>query len=434
MGKQCLYKKWLNDRVQYDKLYNVFTPEKSLKTYEELDYSEKLGMFWQLQIKKNTYWPELEALYRKRKPNPSTTQEKQDLFAEYSSEIIGMNLSNYFDKYGFKLSDECKNRLKEKYSNVGQKIWYLNTSAMNYEGNGFENKDTSLEVSLSKSNSGIKLSMSIASEAKDDFLGYEIVKNGKVIGFTTSGTYTDSEATNVNENINYEVIPYAKNLSTGDKVQINSLTPSISIQQETITLNLNEEFNAMDYVKGFTHSGSDITSKVKFESNVDTTKHGNYQVKYTVEDNDVTFNKILNVKVVSDYDYLSDFEWKSVSTAWGTPRRNSNIQGRVNGNIKTFEKGFGIHANGKITYDLSDKEYDTFEALLGVDQSSIQPNNNSSIKFKIIADGKVLASTDVLGYYDNMACVNVPVSGVKELVIEVSDAENGKHSRPWTNS
>lgn len=83
------------------------------------------------------------------------------------------------------------------------------------------------------------------------------MKNGKVIGFTTSGTYTDSEVTNANENINYEVIPYAKNLSTGDKVQINSLTPSISIQQETITLNLNEKFNAMDYVKGFTHSGSD---------------------------------------------------------------------------------------------------------------------------------------------------------------------------------
>ena len=54
-------------------------------------------------------------------------------------------------------------------------------------------------------------------------------------------------------------------LSTGDKVQINSLTPSISIQQETITLNLNEEFNAMDYVKGFTHSGSDITSKLNLK-------------------------------------------------------------------------------------------------------------------------------------------------------------------------
>ena len=41
--------------VEYDKLYEYLAPEKSLKTYEELDYSEKLGMFWQLQIKKNTY-------------------------------------------------------------------------------------------------------------------------------------------------------------------------------------------------------------------------------------------------------------------------------------------------------------------------------------------------------------------------------------------
>ena len=47
-------KNGLNDRVQYDKLYKYLAPEKSLKTYEELDYSEKLGMFWQLQIKKNT--------------------------------------------------------------------------------------------------------------------------------------------------------------------------------------------------------------------------------------------------------------------------------------------------------------------------------------------------------------------------------------------
>ena len=39
-------KNGLNDRVQYDKLYEYLAPEKSLKTYEELDYSEKLGMFW----------------------------------------------------------------------------------------------------------------------------------------------------------------------------------------------------------------------------------------------------------------------------------------------------------------------------------------------------------------------------------------------------
>ena len=50
--------------------------------------------------------------------------------------------------------------------------------------------------------------------------------------------------------------------------------------------------------------------------------------------------------------------------------------------VKTFDKGFGIHANGKITYDLSGKDYDNFEALLGVDMG-IQSNNNSSITFEI---------------------------------------------------
>lgn len=416
-------KSGLGDRVPYNQLYKYLAPEKSLKSYSELDYSERLGMFWQLQLKKDTYWAELESLYRKRKPSPKNDQEKQDLLAEYSSEVIGMNLTHYFEKYGFNLSDECKERLKQ-YPNLGEKIWYLNTSALSYKGTGFKNKNTSLEVSLSKSSSGVKLTMNVDDVAKEDLLGYEVIKNGKVIGFTSSNTFTDSEAKNVDESINYEVVPYAKNLKTGDKVELNSLRPNISIQQQKITLKLNEQFNAIDYVKGFTHSGSDITSKVKVESNVDTTKRGNYEVRYTVEDDNKTFSKVVKVEVVSDYDYLSDFEWKSVSTVWGTPRRNSNIKGRVNGEIKTFEKGIGIHANGRITYDLSDKNYDKFEALLGVD-ATIQANNKSSVKFKIIADGKVLATTDVLKYYDNMTYLSVPVSGVKELVIEVSDTGNG---------
>ena len=412
------------DKVPYNQLYKYLAPEKSLKTYTQLELGERLGMFWQLQLKKSTYWAELETLYRERKPNPQGEQARQDLFAKYSSEVIGMNLTHYFEKYGFNLSDKCKEELKAEFPNSSEeKIWYLNTSAMDYEGNGFEN-DIELEVSLSKSTSGVKLSMNVDKNAKDDLLGYEIIKEGKVIGFTSSNTFTDSTETDTDASINYEVIPYAKDLSTGDKVQLNSLRPSISVQQDTIVLKLNEKFNAKDYVKGFTHTGNDITEKVEFESDVDTTKHGNYKVKYTLKDNNTTTQKIVKVEVVSDYDYLSDFAWESTTTAWGTPRRNSNIQGRVNGDIKKFEKGFGIHANGKITYDLSDKQYNKFEALLGVD-GSIQENSNSSVKFKITVDGKTVASTNVLGYYDNMVSVNVPVSGAKKLVIEVSDNGNG---------
>nr|WP_243894760.1 NPCBM/NEW2 domain-containing protein [Clostridium perfringens] len=135
----------------------------------------------------------------------------------------------------------------------------------------------------------------------------------------------------------------------------------------------------------------------------------------------------MNVEVVSSYDYLSDEEWESVETQWGTPRRNTNIKGRVNGEIKTFEKGIGIHANGKVVYDLEGKDYDRFEALLGVDQT-IGANDNSSISFKVIADGETLETTKVLKYNDNMVEINIPVKGINKLEIQVSDSGNGNTS------
>ena len=413
------------DRVPYNSLYTILAPKESTKVYEDMNLDQRLGMFWQLQIKKDTYWQELETMYRERRPNPKDYQEKKDILATYSSEVIGMNLTYYFEKYGFTLSEECKNDLK-RLPESNDKIWYLNTNAMKYTGNGFVDSDTDLEVSLSKLDSGTKLNMNINENMKDDLLGYEILRNGEVIGFTSSNSYIDSNVSH-DENIKYEVIPYALNLTTGDKIEINSFTPSISIQQDELTIGLREEFDPIDYVKVLSHNGENITSKVKVENNVDTNKQGVYEVKYTITDEGITTEKLVKVEVVSKYDYLSDSEWTSVESQYGTPRRNSNIKGRVNGDIKTFEKGFGIHANGKITYDLSEKDYDTFEALLGVD-IGISAQDKSSITFKVIGDGKTLATTNVLKYADNMVSINVPVKDVEELVIEVHDGGNGNSS------
>ena len=47
---------------------------------------------------------------------------------------------------------------------------------------------------------------------------------------------------------------------------------------------------------------------------------------------------------------------------------------------------------------------------------------------KVIADGQVLAKTPILKHADNMVSVDVPVKGVKELVIEINDAGNGNTS------
>ena len=83
--------------------------------------------------------------------------------------------------------------------------------------------------------------MAIISSKKDDLLGYEILKDGKVIGFTSSNTYIDENATD--DNAQYAVIPYAKDLTSANKVEINSKMPSISIQQEKITLKVSLIFH-----------------------------------------------------------------------------------------------------------------------------------------------------------------------------------------------
>ncbi len=272
----------------------------------------------------------------------------------------------------------------------------------------------------------MKLTFSVNNDYKNDVLGYEIFRDNKLIGFTSTNSFIDTE-TSVGESVNYTVIPYDKKLNIGDSVVVNSLTPTLSLQQESISIKLREEFNPMDLVKALNYDGEDITSNVVINGEVNINEKGTYPLEYTIADNGVVVTKTVNVEVVSDYDYLSDTAWTNVTTQYGTPRRNSSIKGRVNGEIKIFDKGFGIHANGKITYDLSNVDYDNFEALVGVDMS-IESQSNSSIVFKVIADGEVVATTDVMKHADNMVAIKVPVKGVKELVIEVNDGGNGNTS------
>lgn len=426
MHMSAYYNK-IDNRIPYEThVYKNVISENSNK-YTSGGYFENLAVYWQLEMYKPGYWGELNRLYRERNVNlgsENPTNVKMQYLVKFSSEVIGEDLSEYFARHGFEVNDETREETS-KYPKPDKKIWYLNNSKVNYEGNGFT-QDTNLEVSLDRVENGIKLTFNVDDNVKPDLLGYEILRDGEVIGFTGTNTFIDTNADKT-KNSKYEVVPYDINLGTGDAVAINSFSSNINIQQSKITLKLNEEFDPMDYVKALTYEGNDITSKVEVTNNVDTSKKGTYQVKYTVNDEGITVEKLLEVEVVSDYDYLSDEEWESAETQWGSPRRNSDIKGRVNGELKNFEKGFGIHANGTIKYDLSDKDYDNFEALVGVDLG-IASQNNSSIKFEIIGDGKVLATTDVLKHADNMVYINVPVKGVKELVIKVNDAGNGNTS------
>ena len=417
----------IDKRIPYESdIYKNVISEDSNK-YIEGGAFENLAVYWQLEMYKPGYWAKLNKLYRERNVslgNENPNNVKMQYLVKFSSEVVGEDLSEYFARHGFEVNEETKKETC-KYQKPDKKIWYLNDSKVNYEGNGFT-QDTNLDVTLNRVEDGVKLTFNIDNNVKSDLLGYEILKDGELIGFTSTNSFVDTNA-DTTKNSKYEVIPYDINLGTGESFVVNSFGPSINLQKNKIVLRLGEEFNPIEYIKVLSYEGNDITSNVEVEQNVDTSKIGNYKVKYKVSNKDIDVEKTVNVEVVSDYDYLSDEEWTSVETQWGTPRRNTNIKGRVNGDVKDFEKGFGIHANGTITYDLSGKDYDNFEALLGVD-AGIAAQNDSSIKFEVIADGKVLATTEVLKHADNMEYINVPVKGINQLVIKINDAGNGRTS------
>lgn len=416
-GKGC--------RLNYENLYSTVGLNHSYDKIEFGNYGVSLGMFWQLELYKDGFWSEIERMYRDRKATPKNEQEKRDLFALYSSELIGENLTEHFERYGFGLSENCKTQLKN-YPNLKRKSWYINSEIMKYEGTGFnENVLVKVSSKINIENKTNTLNFEIDKENSDDLLGYEILKNGEVIGFTRNSSF-EVKNIDVNENAEYTVVAYDINLGTSKNVSIKAFTPVINIE-EKVTLKLREEFNPLNHVKAVNYKNEDISSKLQINSNVDINTKGNYTVSYTVTDNDIEVTKSMLVEVVSDYNYLSDLEWESVETQYGQPRKNSGIKARVNNEITEYEKGIGIHANGKIVYNLEGKGYDKFEALFGVDMT-IAAQNNSSVDFKIFGDGVELASTKVLNHSDNAAYVSIPVSGVKTLSIEINNGNNGNKS------
>ena len=395
--------------------------------YYSGSYFENLAVFWQLEMIYPGYWAKLNRQYRENNvvlDSQDSANDKLNQLAKYSSIALELDLTEHFERHGFFVSDETKEFVSQ-YKKPEVKTWYANYDYIEYKGNGFE-KETGLVVERLTHGEHNQLVFKVNADVAADVLGYEIFKDEELIGFTSTNSFIDT-TTEVGEAVEYEVIPYDKKLNPGEEVHLHSLAPTIMTSQEKVIVKLNEAFEPMNLAKAYTYTGEEMTNAVTVNHSVDMSQKGIYPVTFMAEDQGMTTAKTIKVEVVSDYDYLSDIEWTDVETVWGTPRRNENIKGRINGDIQTFEQGFGIHANGKITYDLTDLDYDRFEALIGVDMN-IASQLNSSLQVKVIADGQVLAKTPILKHADNMVSVDVPVKGVKELVIEINDAGNGNTS------
>lgn len=425
----------IDGRIPYAEIYNNAFTENGGGDFRSKGYFARLGAFWQLEMYYPGYWAELNSLYRERNINAPDEATMQKYLVELSSEVVGEDLSEFFARHGFVVTDEVKQNVS-KYPKA-KKVWYLNNNIINYKGEGFTaNASVDVKIVSNESAQTHTLSLAINNEDKDNLLGYEIRRDGEAIGFTAGSSFTvkNVDTTQATE---YQIVAYDKKLGVAEAVDINSFKPTIHTAENVKIALRDPNFNALAYVKALDSTGKDITNSVKVKSNnVDLTKKGDYEIVYEVTSQGVTTTATMPVTVTSEVDYLSDLQEVSAKIAWNGLRKDLAPEGTQitllrNGIPTTYAKGLGAHANSEVVYNVEGKDYDYFESRIGIDQA--MAGKNSSATFKVLIDGEEVYASGVFGSGTDSQYIKVPIKeGAKTVTLITTDAGTNHNTSDHT--
>ncbi|MFF3101878.1 NPCBM/NEW2 domain-containing protein [Viridibacillus arvi] len=425
----------LDNRIPYEANIYKNVIKENLKDYNDQGLFEKLGVYWQLEMYSPGYWGKLNKLYRERDVKLTDGESsKQQYLVEFSSEVLKLDLSEHFARHGFVVNEETRQKTA-KYKKP-KKSWYLNDSVVGYEGTGIEDKNASVKISITSnaSNKSKTLSFKMDNKYKNDFLGYEIYRDGELVGFTSTDQFVDQKL-DMDKNYTYKIIGYDKKLNSLKPVEVKAYQPTLSTE-EHVTLKLRQEFDPMDYVKAATYQGDNITKDVVVKSNnVDVTKKGEYEIVYEVKNAGATETKTTKFTVASDFKFTSDMVAKSANIAWGGLKKDLAPAGGVitlvrQGLDATYAKGIGTHANSEVVYDIDGKGFDFFESYIGIDQA--MKGKSSSATFEVWVDGEKKFDSDVFKIDTEHEFVKVPVTGAKEIKLVTTDAKNNGNTADHT--
>lgn len=122
--------------------------------------------------------------------------------------------------------------------------------------------------------------------------------------------------------------------------------------------------------------------------------------------------------------WLDDLDLTGASQGWGDPHKNHSVEGHalaIGG--KTFERGFGTHAESNLRLKLNGGGQ-KFSASVGIDDE-VRGNRAASVEFFVIGDGKMLWQSGVMHAGNAPKLCEVNLDGVKSLLLKVGDAGDG---------
>lgn len=164
-----------------------------------------LGMYWQLHLaydgEGDNFYNRLNKAYRAGAGEGLRGDEK---FAVVASEIADRDLTEFFTRWGVELGNEAKARMAA-FTPETRNIWYLSDASRRAALKGTGTNITGTPM-VSVQTEGRTVTISISGMTGEEQLqGYEISRNGKVIGFTTTSSYVDEIGSANNIGIQYTV-------------------------------------------------------------------------------------------------------------------------------------------------------------------------------------------------------------------------------------
>ncbi|WP_040197407.1 NPCBM/NEW2 domain-containing protein [Candidatus Soleaferrea massiliensis] len=121
--------------------------------------------------------------------------------------------------------------------------------------------------------------------------------------------------------------------------------------------------------------------------------------------------------------WLSDIDWKSATAGVANGvRKDTSYENPLSlkdadGNVVRYNKGVSAHANATIIYDIRDKGYDAFEAIVGV--NALKNDSRSSINIMVYVDGVKAVETGEMKVDTPAKYLNVALTGKSELKLVV---------------
>ena len=246
--------------------------------------------WWQIETLFPGYWGKLNNMYRYNNINDIAKTEKQVYF---SSIITGVNMSYYYERYGFYLKDTESNFVYSKTSQKFQemmkklvdngtitnnilKFWYLSgpTYMYNVDNNKSDNsscyKNNKSQINIIKVlkiNDGY--SLFLPTSTCQEHLGYELYENDKIINFTMDTVFIDKIKYDDNYVPTYKIKAYDKLLESTDL----SESKTIETDSEVCIYNSKSYSSIADAVKNIPNNENKtneiILKKNTYESQIE---------------------------------------------------------------------------------------------------------------------------------------------------------------------